>query len=116
MTDSPKPKRADRRRHARTPLNVYADLYWEGADGQLTFQRAQCLDVSAGGLRLRLPGGGLKKGMSVNVRIEKFGFAEYGVVRYSLALGMVGIEFRFETAGEEQQERWNKLVRSIKNT
>jgi hypothetical protein len=116
MADAPKPKRTELRRHARIPVKVYADLYWEGADRRMTFERAQCLDVSARGLRLRLPGRELQTGTSVHVRIDKFGFAEYGIVRYALGHGIVGVEFRFETAGKEQTERWNRLVSSLQHT
>jgi hypothetical protein len=116
MTDDPKTSRADLRRHRRIPVKVYADLYWEGADRRMNFERAYLLDVSEGGLRLRLSSGGLKVGASVHVRIEQFGFAEYGIVRYALGHGIVGVELRFETVTEQQIERWKKIVGSAQNT
>ena len=103
----------DARRHRRTATKVYADLYWEGPDMAMRFARAYCLDVSEGGLRVRLPGGGPESGASVNVRIEAFGFSEYGFVRHSSARGVLGIEFRFEGASEDQIARWRKIVRSV---
>ena len=115
MTDRPKIPPADLRRHRRMGVKVYADLYWEGADRQMSFARGYVLDVSEGGLRLRLPGGNLKTGASVNVRIEQFGFAEYGTVRYALGQGILGIEFRFQTAAKAQVECWRKLLSSIQN-
>jgi hypothetical protein len=108
------PRRPDQRRHGRAPTKVYADLYWEGAEGRTSFARAYCLDISEGGLRLRLPSTDLKPGVSVNVRIEAFGFAEYGIVRYVHGHGIVGIEFRFEAADKMQIERWQKVVRSAR--
>ena len=115
MTDSPAPRHPDSPRHRRIPTKVCADLYWEGAEGRTSFARADCLDISEGGVRLRLPGGGLKRGVSVHVRIEAFGFAEFGIVRYAHAHGIVGVELRLESAAQEQIERWQKIVRSAQN-
>jgi hypothetical protein len=115
VADTPKTSGADLRRHRRMGVKVYADLYWEGANRQMNFARGYVLDVSEGGLRLRLPGGNLKTGASVNVRIEQYGFAEYGTVRYASGQGILGIEFRFQTATKAQVERWKKLLSSIHN-
>ena len=107
---------AELRRHRRIPVKVYADLYWEGADRRMNFERAYLLDVSEGGLRLRLPSCSLKAGVSVNVRIEQLGFAEYGVVRYVLGHGIVGIESRLDMSDEGQIERWKKILGSIQGS
>ena len=115
MTGDPRISRTDLRSHRRMGVKVYADLYWEGADRQMSFARGHVLDVSEGGLRLRLPRGNLKTGASANVRIEQYGFAEYGTVRYVLGQEILGIEFRFQTAAKAQVERWRKLLSSIQN-
>ncbi len=106
--------RLDSRRYHRSPAKAYVDLYWEARGRGMLFERAYCLDVSEGGLRLRLPGGGPPVGTSLNVRIDAFGFAEFGVVRYAHPSGILGVEFRFEGAASEQVDRWRKIVRSLR--
>lgn len=113
MTDLPAKRRLDSRRHQRNPAKTYADLHWESRDRGMLFARAYCLDVSDGGLRLRLPGGGPPVGTSLSVRIDAFGFTEFGVVRYAHPSGILGVEFRFEGAAREQLDRWRKVVRSL---
>jgi hypothetical protein len=53
---------------------------------------------------------------SVRVCAGQFDLAEYGIVRYALPEGIVGVEFRFDTAGEDRVERWIQLFNSIQNT
>jgi c-di-GMP-binding flagellar brake protein YcgR len=108
-------KPANRRRHRRVPVKVYADLHWEGAGGQMNFARARVVDVSEGGVGISFPGGGLRVGLSVNVRIEQFGFAEYGIVNYARG-ATLGVQLRFDAATLQELERWKKCIESAEKS
>jgi hypothetical protein len=112
METPAKPTPANRRSHQRVPVKVYADLHWESADGRMNFARARVLDVSEGGVGLSLPGGSLRVGVSVHLRIEQFGLAEYGMVHYARGDGILGVKLRFDGATAEELERWKKCVES----
>jgi hypothetical protein len=115
--DSPaSAKPADRRAHPRVPVKLYADLHWEGTDGQMNFARARVLDVSEGGVRLSLPACRLNIGVSVHLRIEQFGFAGYGIVHYARGDGILGVKLRFEAATKQELERWKKSVQSAQSS
>jgi hypothetical protein len=109
-------KPANQRRHRRVPVKTYADLRWEGADGQMKFARARVLDISEGGVRLSLPGCSFNIGASVHLRIEQFGFAEYGMVHHTRGDGILGIKLRLEAATQQELERWKKCVESVQTT
>jgi hypothetical protein len=81
----------------------------------MQFARAQVLDISEGGMRLKLAGRHPATGLSVNVRIEQFGFSEFGIVRHTVWQGILGLELRFETASAKQIERWQRVVQSAKH-
>ena len=100
------------RRHSRIPVRLWADVYWEGSDRQIHFARAQVLDVSESGMRLKLAGNHPATGLSVNVRIEQYCFSEFGIVRHDVWHGVLGIELRFEMAARNQVDRWQRIVRS----
>lgn len=116
METPAKPKAANRRRHPRAPVKIYADLHWEGADGQMKFARARVLDISEGGVGLSLPGGRIREGVSVHLRIEQLGLAEYGMVHYTRGDGILGVKLRLDAATKEQLERWKQRVESAQQT
>jgi hypothetical protein len=103
---------SDLRHHRRIPTRLWADLYWESTDRQMRFARAQVLDLSDGGVRLKLASEPPRAGTSINVRIERVGFADFGIVRHATWHGMLGVELRFETATKTQIERWQQIVES----
>ena len=114
--DSPaNTKPANRRRHQRAPFNSWADVQWD-ADGRMGFARARILDVSESGVRLSLSGGSLRVGVPVRVRIEQFGFSEYGTVRHVWGNGTLGVEWRFDATTKMELERWKKCVQSAQST
>jgi hypothetical protein len=106
---------SDLRRHRRVPTKTPADLHWEGKDGAMKFARAYCLDASESGVRLQVFGDVPEPGASLGIRLEEFGFAEYGLVRYVRKRTIVGVEFRFDWAGQEQLERWKKVVKAVED-
>jgi hypothetical protein len=81
----------------------------------MKFARAYCLDTSESGVRLQIFGDVPESGVSVHVCLEEFGFAEYGLVRYSNPRGIIGVEFRFEGVAPEHLERWKKLVKAVED-
>jgi len=92
-----------------------ADLHWEAPDGTLKVARGRCLDVSESGIRLEVLDEIPKLGTSLYVRLEEFGFAEYGIVRYVQLRGVVGIEFRFDGTAPGHFERWKKTIEEIRS-
>jgi hypothetical protein len=81
----------------------------------MRFARAYCLDTSESGVRLQVFGDVPESGTSLYIRLEEFGFAEYGLVRYAHKQGIVGVEFRFDWAVPEHLERWKKLVKTVED-
>jgi hypothetical protein len=82
----------------------------------MNFTRARVLDVSEGGVLLSLPGGSLRAGVPVRVRVEQFEFGEYGTVRYAWGNGTLGVEWRFDATNKPEMERWKKCVQSVQST
>jgi hypothetical protein len=113
MADRHKGQGADLRRHSRVPIKTRVDLHWEGQDGTLRVTRACCLDVSESGIRLEVFGEVPKPGTSLYIRVEEFGFADYGTVRFAQARGVVGVEFRFDGTAPEHFEHWKKIIKEI---
>jgi hypothetical protein len=113
MASEQKPPGSDLRRHRRASTKTPADLHWEGRDGAMRHARAYCLDASESGVRLQVFGDVPESGASLYIRLEEFGFAEYGHVRYVHKRGIVGVEFRFDWAAPEHLERWKKLVKAV---
>lgn len=103
------------RRHRRAPTKTPADLHWEGRDGVMRHARAYCLDTSESGVRLQVFGDMPEPGASLYVRLEEFGFAEYGFVRYVHRRAILGVEFRFDGTAPEHLERWKKLVKAVED-
>jgi hypothetical protein len=115
MASAQKPPGSYVRRHRRAPTKTPADLHWEGRDGAMRHARACCLDTSESGVRLQVFGDVPESGASLYVRLEEFGFAEYGLVRYVHQRSMLGVEFRFDWASPEHLERWKKLVKAVED-
>jgi hypothetical protein len=108
-------KPAERRGHRRVAVKIYADLHWEGADGQMRFARTRVTNISEDGIGLSFPGGGLSVGASVHLRIEQLGLAEYGMVHHTRGDGTLGVKLRLDAATEQQLERWKKCVGSLQS-
>jgi hypothetical protein len=115
MPSGQKQPGSDLRRHRRAPTKTPADLHWEGKDGAMRFARAYCLDTSESGVRLQVFGDVPEPGASIYIRLEEFGFAEYGLVRHVHRRDIVGVEFRFDWAAPEHLERWKKLVKTVED-
>jgi hypothetical protein len=115
MASGQKQPGSEKRRHRRAATKTPAYLHWEGKDGSMRSARAYCLDASESGVRLQVFGDVPESGASIHVRLEEFGFAEYGAVRYVQQRSIVGVEFRLDWATPEHIERWKKLVKAAED-
>lgn len=91
----------ENRRNARHPVGVSVRLFLHSPQ---TGMRAEIVDLSAGGMRIRAPGLELSPNSQLNVRIARHdGHAASGVARIVRA-DDEGIAFRFEDLTNTDRE------------
>jgi hypothetical protein len=91
----------ENRRNARHPVGVSVRLF---LDSPQTGMRAEIVDLSAGGMRIRAPGLELSPNLQMKVRIARQdGHAASGVARIVRADDS-GIAFRFEDLTSADRE------------
>lgn len=103
----------EHRRHPRVTVKIHADLQWEGPDGYTRFTRAECVDVSEGGICLRASTETPDRGAQVQLRLDHWLTAERGIVRHARLRGLVGIELRLEAASPAERKRWRDYVAAL---
>ena len=99
-------RKADLRRETRYPLNGTLRILWEDSDGREVISKAQIVDVSVSGLKLRLEDK-IPVRTYISCNEPRLGVRGRGSVRYChFAKGkfVVGIEFTGGTGWREPSQ------------